>query len=52
MYAAYYLNPKFQYQPGRGHNTTLKRALEKVFEKLNGNNRRGFEQFVNEVPIY
>ncbi|CAL8136761.1 unnamed protein product [Prunus armeniaca] len=43
--AAHYLNPRYQYETGVGHNKELLSGLQRVFERLNLTGDRGLQAF-------
>ncbi|CAL2238410.1 unnamed protein product [Prunus armeniaca] len=47
--AAHYLNPRYQYETGVGHNKELLSGLQRVFERLNPTGDRGLQAFGAEV---
>ncbi|CAL2256638.1 unnamed protein product [Prunus armeniaca] len=47
--AAHYLNPRYQYETGVGHNKELLSGLQRVFERLNSTGDRGLQAFGAEV---
>ncbi|KAM1606884.1 hypothetical protein ACFX1Z_027531 [Malus domestica] len=48
---AHYLNPRYQYVTGVGHNKELLSGLQRVFERLNPIGDRGLQAFGAEVMI-
>ncbi|CAL2230049.1 unnamed protein product [Prunus armeniaca] len=47
--AAHYLNPRYQYETGVGHNKELLSGLQCIFERLNPTGDRGLQAFGAEV---